>query len=269
MTHLSKEEVRGPDTFISTADRFGRWIMKHQKSFLSFLVIIGLGGLGYLAVDGYINYSEKKSAQRLFEYQQRLLAKQEEWSLQVRNKMENLNKDTKAAGSKGWEEVAATVPKPDYNVAYAPLVAEYEKGIEKERGSKASLVHTSELAGFLSEEKRSGEAVTLLKKMLSGIEPRSLLETLLFTQLGTALASQNQWEEASQIFEKTLKSPSVSTVKPELLLKLGLCYEGLQNLGKAKEYLTLARDQFGSTQAGRAAKNYLRMMMLKESQTGG
>lgn len=240
---LSKQDIKGPDAFQSLADRVAKFLVAQKTPIISLIAAGLFVGLAYAGVGAYSNHTETKASEEIFKEAQRLDAAQSAWA--------QSNKDQ--------------TKKADFELQYGQVVKDLKTVILKHKSTRAAWVQSSELAAFLTSEGRNEDAVDFLRQVSTGLKDKSILYGVLYAQLGTAYSSIEKWSEALGSFETALNSAHAAPLRGEILLKMGLSHEALGQMDKAKEFYEKTRTEFAETEAGRAARNYLRWLEFKSA----
>lgn len=82
-------------------------------------------------------------------------------------------------------------------------------------------------------------------------------------EMGTLLANENNCQEAVSQWEKVLNNKRADYLHATIQLKMGLCYEAMNDITKAEEFYgkaTTAKD----SSVGKSADKYLRLLQAKK-----
>lgn len=248
---LSKEEVRGPDAFISTSDKVGKWIEKHKVPVFSVFGALLIIGAANVAWTKYSGYREASAQEALYSIEAKIKKKQADIA-----KEQTENKDKAPAAERNLE------------ADFGPLLGEYGSKIKDLQGSKASLIGALHLAALYMDYRDFEKAHGFLADVVSQAGKTGTFFALLHMQYGTALTALEKHEEAKGEFQLVLNDPGSSFLHAEAVLKLGLVEEKLGNMDQAREHYTRANQEFSATDAGRTAKGYLRLMELEKAAAG-
>ncbi|MCB0365641.1 MAG: hypothetical protein H6624_04410 [Bdellovibrionaceae bacterium] len=249
---LSKEEVRGPDAFVATSDKVGKWIEKNKVPVFSIIgALFVIGGIK-VAWDQWAGYREKSAQEALYTVEAKIKKKQEEIAKELEAKKEK-------------KEPAAD---RSLEADFGPLLSEYSSQINDLKGSKASLIASIHLAALYMDYKEFEKAKAFLAEQLPRVGKSGTFFGLLHMQMGTALAATGKNEEARSEFEMVVKDPGSAFLHAEAVLKLGLAEEILGNVDKARDHYNRASQEFSATDAGKTAKGYLRLMNLEKAAAG-
>lgn len=252
MNKITEKEAKKPDKFLELSELLGHWMEKHRKIigglFISGILVgsgIGLGSL-------YASYQEKKAQESLY---------------QTESKIEKLKTDLEKKRKDKKEVVAHD--KPDMVRDYGTLPEELKNKIKKFCHTKAGVLSSIRLASLFFDYSQYDKALELLKEVSSQVPSKGLLSGLIHMQMGSNLIGIEKYEEAKKQFNQVLSDESIRFLHSESILKLGLCEEKLGHQKEARDYYLRDSQEFASTEAGKTAKNYLRLLdasqiMVKE-----
>ncbi|MCC7404852.1 MAG: hypothetical protein IT288_10690 [Bdellovibrionales bacterium] len=246
---LTKEDIKGPDAFIATSDKLGRWIEKHKVTVFGTLSAALLIGAGLVGWEQWTLYRERSAQNALYAIEAKVKKKQDEIAKAEQEKV--AKKEARA------DRVLAT--------DYGPLVDEYQAKIGELAGSKAAAISAIHLAALYMDYQEFEKAHALLTQQLGNTRQGSTFYGLLHMQLGTALAALNKHEDAKREFNLVVGDSTAQFLHAEAVLKLGLTEEMLGNVDQAREHYNRASQEFSTTDAGKTAKAYLRLLSMEKS----
>ena len=242
---------------MALSEKVSQWIEKNKVPIFSLLGIFLALGLISVGWKQFFDYQERSAQSALYLIEAQIKKKQEEISKEVAGAKDE-DKTNKRGGAKDKKS-----PSPGRNleVDFGPLLEEYAAKIKELKGRKASLIGAIRLAALYMEYGDFEKAQSLLTDMARGVSPAGKpFFGLIYMQSGTALMATAKYEEARAKFQMVLDDPDSSFLHAEAVLKLGLVEEKLGNLEKAREHYTRAKQEFFSTDAGRTAQSYLRLI---------
>jgi len=253
---LDKDEVKGPDAFITFSDHVFNYVEKHFMSFISVVAVIVVIAVGYEGVNFYNSMKEQKAAEALYGPEGAL--KKAEADFQ--------EKQTPSGAADKKAEKAPAVA--DYSKDYAPIVSQIKAAIKDHGNTKAAIVSALNLSYFLSQQKQYQEAAAVLD--LPTYKPSSgeLLNGFWLMHRGVAFMENNQVDQAITTYQTVVSNEGLKVFQPEALLKLGVAYEVKGDANKAREmYERVGRD-FPETEASGTAQQYMRLLELKATKKG-
>lgn len=254
---IAKEELKGPDVFVSTSDKVFNFVEHHFKTFLTVVGIVLVGAVVYVA-SGYINaMKEQKAAEALYAPEAEL--KKAAADLQP-DKTPDVKKDKAAKETPSHPA--------DFAKDYAPAVEKIKNAVKGHADTKAALVSALNLSHFLTEQKQFAQALEVLDIPKYHPSNSDLLGGFWLMHRGITLLENNQVDPAIQVYQEVLISPALRPFHPEALLKLGLSYELKGDQAKARNtYEKLVRE-FPETEASTTGQQYLRLLELNAHKQG-
>ncbi|MES2803912.1 MAG: hypothetical protein V4654_15575 [Bdellovibrionota bacterium] len=145
------------------------------------------------------------------------------------------------------------------------LKAELETFVSENTGTVASQMAGLELAGLLSDENKSTDALALLQKVETKTD--LLSNVLVRMKIAQSLADQDKCSEALVIWGKVLSSKTTSYLHAEAKINQALCYKKMNDLVKAEEILNQVKNDKTdeSGQSNREADRILRLIQFNKS----
>lgn len=261
----SSEEAKTPDAFLSVSDRILNWIEARR-------VLVGVGagavlllGLAWLGIDQWGQFQERRAASSIYRAEAKITAKREEFAKQETDRLEAIAKEmTKDKGKGAKKEMPVLPPPPakiDFDSTYAALAKDLEKEIEAHRGTNAAAVAALKLVGLYLTNQKAELADAFLAK-IQKVRDDSL-DALMRTQKATVAMEVGDFPRAASTFEALAKDRHAQFLRPDALLKLGVCQHKMGKLEEAKGTFERITAEFGDSEAGRSAKSYLRLMQLE------
>lgn len=266
MSKEMEKEAKAPDAFMVTVDKFGRVVLQYQKPIFAVALIAILGGVGFVGWKFYNKSLESKAATAIFEVEQKMRAKEEEISKAKQKEEEEkdkANKDKKANKEEAAKEQKDPLAGVDFEKEFGSLADEYYQVMKAHGGTKAALVAGSDLAGLYSQFKKHEKAAEILEDVLHKASEKTLLFGILKAQLATEMTYLGKWNESVELFQEVLDNKASEYMYATILLKLGVVFEQLGQLDRAKDSYLRASTEFADSDAGKTAKNYLRLLEFK------
>lgn len=259
----SEIDARTPDAFLTLSDKLLKWVEDNAIIIGGVVTLALVVGLGMLAYDQWTNYSERKAAGRIYEAEAVLNQKREEQSKLESNRLEEM--------AKNIADKKANVKKPeptkvDFEATFAGPAAAYEKAILADKNSQAASIAAINLAGFYLTNNKTELAASLLEQVGGG--GSGTLKALLQAQRATLAMEKGDYEKAIGEFDQIVKNKEVDFLHSIALLKIGVCYERLQQTDRAKETYIRVSTEFGDTESARTAKGYLRLLEMQPAPKG-
>lgn len=264
MSKLSKNDLKGPDAFVSTVDKAWHIIEHHRKIWIFVISIIFVAGLSYTLFN-LVQSRREASAQSEYYVAKKSLTEAEK-SFQPKVPEPPQSKDAKAAKSKDEKNVETSkVKSGDINADYGGAVTALEGVIQKHPGSKAAAMAALDLSPLFFEYKQNDRALNILTIASKAVSKSDLLFGFVYLQLGAAQQANGKCEDAITSWKKVSDSKNHTFLHSEALLNEGLCLESLGQKDKAVDVYRKVSQDFGDTDAGKSAKNYLRQITNEKS----
>ena len=239
--NLTKEDLKGPDAFQESAGIVSRFIEKHAKPLGAVALLLIVAGSSYAFYGFYKNKMEFAAQEDLYV---------------VTAKHDIL---VKPATTPEGEKVAAEKA-PEVKKDLSEVSALYEKVISDHKGTKASIIAATKLADLYSEQGDTEKALEVIKTVESKVKPSGLVEGLALMTIGRHYEMSGKCDMAVKPWESVLEAPSLKFLHSEAHLKLGLCYENLNDLDQAKTHYKVLSDDYGDSAAGRTGKRLLSLI---------
>lgn len=254
----SEIDARTPDAFLTGSEKFLKWV--EDKSVILAVVaavalVAGLSLIGYQQWDAR---QERLATTRIYEAQAALLKKQED---QQKIESDRLQKMAEEASAKKSKMPSYQPLKVDFDSTFGALAQAVEQAIIKEKSSKAALVAAIHLAGLYMNHDKVDQAFHLLSQLKG--QGEGAVGALLTAQRATVAMDKGEFETAIKDFEKIVSNKDVDFLHSSALLKIGLCYEKLNQLDQARQTYLRVSTEFGDTESARTAKGYLRLLELQ------
>lgn len=260
-TKLTKQDVRAPDRFQKALTTWLDWAGQNSRLVLGVIAIAVLVGAGmavarYKASQAQLSYQEKFSV-----IERQLLDKKQSFE-EARRAQENKT-ETKSA-----------LPSGDLSKDYGTLVGEMEALIQQAPWSVAASMAALHVAELKVEYKMPDQALAVLELVNPKNEMRGLPATLIVSMKAGLLADKGDCKTAVGLWEKISRSAQAAFLKNDAKLRMGLCYESMNEIAKAEQlYGEVAAQDDKNPGAGgessREAERYLRLLKLKKATQGG
>jgi len=257
---LTKEDLKGPDMFVSFSDRLFSWIENNIRAIVAGLSLAGMVAVSFVGYGYWTEGQERKAAEALFKPETELRETESKLREAQAAKMQAL-----IAG----KDKAPKIDEPqaaDYGKDYAPKVAKITEAIKSHAGTKAALISSLNLANFLIQQKQFPVALEVLEAPKYRPSGNDLLAGFWHMHRGLAYLENQKADEAIKEYKEVLDAKSLKSFHAEAWLKTGVAYELKGDATKAREtYEKVSRD-FKDTEASNTASQYLRLLDLKPQQ---
>lgn len=140
----------------------------------------------------------------------------------------------------------------------AQRVTEFVKTAPQSKAAKMAALNLSEVQ---VEYGKNQEALDLLSSVREG--SKDMLHGLVHSQLGSIEANLQKCDSAVSTWSQVISNKQAQFLHNAVKLKMGLCYESLNQFDKAKESYTQVRDADKEGGLGKTAEKYLRLLSSK------
>jgi predicted negative regulator of RcsB-dependent stress response len=261
---MDKKTLKKPDLLQAELQKGFRWSTQHSKIVLGVFGICFLAGAGIAGSSYLSEKNEEKIQAKYFAAEKAFLEKKQGFAAALAEEKRLAgNKDAKAK-TKPIEANPAIGPKAsgDYEKDFAAVATPMEQIISEAPHSKAAKMAALNLAQVQIQYKKFDSA----KKSLSSVADNSkdLLGAMVQSELGTLLANENNCKEAISYWEKIASNKKAEFMHSPVQLKMGLCYEAMNENSKAEEIYSKVKEQEKDSSVGRSADKYLRLLQVKK-----
>ena len=259
-----KKEAKSQDLLQHELQKGFRWSTQHSKIVLGTLAVLLLVGGGFAASSYMSEQKEEKIQSKYFPAERAFLEKKQGYTDAAAEEMRlAANKDPKA-------KTQPVAPNPaigskatgDFDKDFGSVIGPMQEIISEAPKSIAAKMAALNLAQVQIEYKKFDDA----KKVLTSVADSSkdLLSAMVNTELGTLLANENNCQEAIGYWEKVANNKRAEFLHSPVQLKMGLCYEALNDTAKAEQAYTKVKDQEKDSSIGKSADKYLRLLSAKK-----
>lgn len=253
---LDKTDVKGPDMFVSTSDRIFAWVEQNARPIAVILLVVALASLAAVGYGYWKDSRELQAANALFGPE-----------AELKNAEEKLRESRAAQMQASAGKKAAKTPaEPDFNKDYAPHVEKMREQIKAHANTKAALVSSLSLTGFLLQQKQFPQALEVLELVKYEPSKGDLLGGFWRMHRGLVFLENQKADEALKEYKAVLESKDLKYFHPEALLKTGVAHELKGDSAKAKEVYERLTREFKDTEASTSAQQYLRLLEMKSQQ---
>lgn len=255
MEELSKKEVKDlkkPDAFVAGVSAAWGGIEKYRMIVASLAVILLFGGAGYSAYNWQSKRAETQAQGAYF------LAKK---TLDDLAKSFEVDKEAVIAAEKKNEKPVLPKQKTgDLQQDFGPAVEGLEAVVAKHPKTKAAVMAGLELSTLFQDYKQPDRALSIMEKLEATTSATDIVHGFVLLHKGNAQQMKGDCNSAISSWQKISAEKGLLLLHAESLLRQGLCQESLGDKAKAQEtYRKLSQD-FADTDAGKAAKRFLRLV---------
>ncbi|QDK37823.1 tetratricopeptide repeat protein [Bdellovibrio sp. NC01] len=265
-TKLSKEDLKSPDQVTKTLREGFVWTTTHSKLVVGAIAIFVVIG-GGISISGYL--SEKKET----EVQEKYFLVEKAYNDKKRGFEEASRAEMMAAQSKDKKVPAVDPSKKatgDLQKDYGTVVPGFEALINDGPKTKAAQMAALNLSAIYIEYKKPEEALATLQKVEKGLNKSDATSALILLQTGNVQADKGDCKAAVDSYQKIADSKAFQFAHDEAKLRMGLCYEAMNDSAKAEQLYTEVAKKENSeaptdVAAVREASKYLRLLKAKKS----
>lgn len=265
-TKFSKEELKSPDQVTKTLRQGFVWTTAHSKMVIAAVAVFVVIGAG-ISLAGY--FSEKKEVSQ----QEKYFLIEKAYSEKKRGFEEAVRAEMMAAQAKDKKNVppvdASKKASGDIQKDYGPEIQGFTAFINDAPTTKAAQMAALNLSEIYMNYKQNDEALSTLQKVEKGLDKSDVLTGLVLMQMGNALANKADCKAAVEKWEAITGNKSLAFAHDEAKLRMGLCFESMNDLAKAEQlYTEIAKKEDQNTTdfaASREAQKYLRLLKAKKN----
>lgn len=266
-------EIQTPDSrriskTLKNADQFQRgmiegfqWTTSHSRLVVGAIVVLLLIGGGWSFTQYRNMKTEIQVQEKYFSLEKQYLEKKEGFERAVQSKKAK-------ADDKAPVPVAAS---GDMQKDYGDLPAKFEEIVKdhpQTHGAQMAALNVSDL--YLTYKKPE-EALRILQSVSQTMPKGEMLSALIWNQLGSVYADQGKCPEAIQQWQKIVDNGSLKFAQDEAKIRMGVCYESINDFAKAEQmYSEVAKkdESGGAYGASQDAEKYLRLLKMKKNISG-
>ncbi|MGZ3770532.1 MAG: tetratricopeptide repeat protein [Bdellovibrio sp.] len=266
-TKFSKEELKSPDQMTKTLRQGFVWTTAHSKIVIGAIVAFIVIGLG-ASLAGY--FSEKKEVSQQEKYY--LLEKSYTEKKRGFDEAARAEMNPAAAKKDKKETPAADASKKasgDIQKDYGTVIAGFESFISESPNTRAAQMAALNLSDIYLNYKKQDEALAALQKVEKGLDKDGVLSALVWMQMGNVLADKADCKGAIDKWHSITNNKDLAFAHDEAKLRMGLCFESINELAKAEElYTEVSKKEDRNTEdfaASKEAQKYLRILKVKKN----
>lgn len=268
-TKFSKEELKSPDQMTKTLRQGFVWTTAHSKivvGAIAAFVVIGVG----VSLVGY--FSEKKEISQQEKYyliEKTYTEKKRGFEEAARAEMTQAQQAKKDNEKKVPAFDPSKKASGDIQKDYGSVIAGFESFISESPNTKAAQMAALNLSDIYLSYKKNDEALTVLQKVEKGLDKDGVLTGLVWMQIGNILADKKDCKGAVEKWQIIANNKDLAFAHDEAKLRMGLCFESMNDLAKAEElYTEISKKEDRNTTdfaASREAQKYLRLLKVKKN----
>jgi hypothetical protein len=265
-TKFTKEELKNPDQMTQTLRKGFAWTTNHSKMVVVAVVVFLVVGIG-ASIMQMVN--EKKETA----VQEKYFSAEKAYTDKKRSFDEAARAELMASQAKDKKNIppvdASKKATGDLQKDYGSVITNFEALISEAPSSKAAQMSALNLSDIYLQYKKNDEALATLQKVESGLSKKDMLTALAWMQMGNAVANKGDCKGAVEKWQKISDTKALAFAHDEAKLRMGLCYESLNDLAKAEQlYTEVAKKEDVNTSdfvASKEAEKYLRLLKAKKN----
>lgn len=268
MSTKLEKELRKPDAFLQKLNNAYQWALGHTTTILVALAVFAVVGIG-TSIWGY--FHEKNEAEWQEKYagiEKRLLDVRQKFDeAEQKSQLQAAKKDPKA-------EAVTGLPTGDLAKDYGTIPADLEALINAAPKTRAAEMAALNLAELQVRHGQNDLAMATLEKVNQNDGTSDLVSALVVNSKANLRADKGDCAGALTLWEKIVRNSNANFLHDESRLRMGLCYETMNDLAKAEQvYTELAtKDIQGGrdldSTAAKDAERYLRLLKVKKATRG-
>lgn len=265
-TKISKDDLKSPDQVTQTLRKGFVWTTGHSKAVISAVAVFIVLGVGYSIASYLSDKKETAQQEKYFLLEKAYTTKKSGFEEAAR--AEQIN-----AQSKDKKNVPAFDPAKkasgDLQKDYGTIVADFESFINDAPKTKAAQMAALNVSEIYLTYKKNDEAAAVLAKVEPGLKSGDVLTALVLMQTGNVQADKGDCKAAVEKWQKLADSKNLAFAHDEAKLRMGLCFESMNDLVKAEAlYTEIAKKEDMNTTdfaAAKEAQKYLRLLKAKKN----
>jgi hypothetical protein len=263
-TKISKDDLK-IDQVTQTMRKSFVWTTDHSKMIVGAIigfVILG-GGFSLWTV-----WAEKKEVSQ----QEKYFILEKAYNEKKRGFDEATRAEMMAAAAKDKTKAppvdATKKATGDLEKDYGTIPADFQAMIDSVPNTKAAQMAALNLSDLYSTYGKNDEALAALDKVSKGLGSSEAISALVWMQAGNLLANKGDCKAAVEKWQHIADSKKLGFAQDEAKLRMGLCFESMNDLAKAEElYTQVTKKEEASADfaASREAQKYLRLLKAKKN----
>lgn len=260
-------DLRKPDAFLQKLNNIYQWTLGHTTTILGVLAVFLVVGIGASIWSYFSEKTEAEWQEKYAQIEKRLIDTRQKFDdAEQRAQVQAAKKDPKAAPVTG-------LPTGTFDKDYGPIAADLEALIAAAPKTRAAEMAALNLAELQSRYKQNDLAMATLEKVNQGDATSNLVSALVVNFKANLRADKGDCAGALTLWEKIVRNSNAKFLHDESRLRMGLCYEVMNDLNKAEQvYTELATKETQSREmdssAAKDAERYLRLLKVKKATRG-
>lgn len=251
--NFTKEELKQPDQLQAELRKGFVWTTSHSKAVIAAIAIFAVVGGGIAFSNHYATKKELAAQENYYSIEKSYLEKK------------------RAFDEASAKKETAKMSSGDLAKDYSDIPAKFEAYIQQAPKSHGAQMAALNLADIYSQYNQLDKALSTLESVSAGLNNSDTISALVYLKLGGVLADQKNCEKAISYWEKITNQSAFAFAHDEAKLRMGICYESLNQNDKAEKLFTevsTKQDETADFGAARDAEKYLNMIKAKKNLFG-
>lgn len=263
----SKNALNSPDQVTEKLREGFVWTTAHSKMVITAIIAFVVVGAG-VSISGYLSTRKETTYQeKYFPFEKAYTEKRRGFEEAARLAAAPQPKDKKTPAPVIDPSKKAT---GDMQKDYGDVISGFEGLVNEVPSTKAGQMSALNLSNIYLDYKKNDEALATLQKVEKDLSGTEATSALIYMQMGNIYADKGDCKSAVSSWEKIANNKSFKFAHDEAKLRMGLCYESMNDLAKAESLYTEVskKEEAGSPNdmaAVREADKYLRLLKAKKS----
>ena len=264
-TKISKEDLKSPDQVTKTLRQGFVWTTGHSQLVIGAIAAFIVLGAGF-SLWNYI--SEKKEVSQ----QEKYFLIEKAYNEKKRGFDEAVRAEMMAATAKDKTKTPPVDPSKkasgDLQKDFGTILTDFEALIASAPNTTAAQMAALNVSEIYSNYGKNDEALATLDKVAKGLGTSDAVSALVWMQTGNILANKSDCKAAVEKWQNIVNSKSLAFAHDEAKLRMGLCFETMNDIAKAEELYTQVSKKEDATAdfaAAREAQKYLRLLKAKKN----
>jgi predicted negative regulator of RcsB-dependent stress response len=265
---LTKDDVRSPDQVTKTLREGFVWTTGHSKMVLGAIgafIVVGMG----VSLWSYFSTKKETSLQeKYYVVEKAYLEKKRGFEEASRAEVmaAQAAKDKKAAPAPAVD--ASKKATGDLQKDYGTVIPGFEALIADAPNTQGGRMAALNLADIYASYSKNEEALATLQKVEKGLGKNDAITALVLTQMGNVYSNKGDCKGAIEKWQAITDRKGLAFAHDEAKLRMGLCYESMNDTAKAEQlYTEVSKKQEATADfsAAKDAEKYLRLLKAKKN----
>jgi hypothetical protein len=271
-TKLTKDDVKSPDQATKILREGFVWTTTHSNMVIGAIAAFIVVGLGISLWSYLSTKKETELQQKYFQVEKSYLDKKRGFDEASRAELmaAQAAKDKKAPAAPAVD--ASKKASGDLQKDFGTIVTGFEALINDAPNTQAGRMAALNLSDIYVDYKKFDEAAASLAKVEKGLAKNEALTALVLSQLGNVMADKGDCKAAVEKWQAITDRKGLAFAHDEAKLRMGLCYETMNDLAKAEALYTEVSKKESPTadfSAAKDAEKYLRLLKAKKNFSSG